>query len=52
LKEFQEKKYPFLNSDFLGILDDLLEKGIIQLSEPKRPEEEERITNPKILPLS
>jgi len=26
LKEFQEKKYPFPNSDLLGMLDDLLAK--------------------------
>jgi len=30
LKELQEKKYPFLNLDLSGLLDDLLEKGIIK----------------------
>ena len=39
LKEVQAKKYSFLNSDLLGMLDDLLEKEIIQLLEAKRPEE-------------
>jgi len=36
LKELQEKKYPFPNSDLSGIINDLLENEIIQLSEPKR----------------
>jgi len=30
LKELQEKKYPFPNSDLSGMLDDLLEKGVIE----------------------
>jgi len=29
------------------MLDDLLEKGVIRLSEPKRPEEVERTVEPK-----
>jgi len=29
------------------MLDDLLEKGVIQLPEPKRPEEVGRIADPK-----
>jgi len=29
LKELQEKKYPFLDSDLSGMLDELLEKGVI-----------------------
>jgi len=37
----------FPNSYLLGMLDDLLEKGIIQLLEPKRPEEVERTVDPK-----
>jgi len=44
LKELQEKKYPFPNSDLLGMLDVLLENGIIELPTPKRPEEAGRIT--------
>ena len=47
LKELQEKKYLFLNSDLLGMLDDLLEKGVIELPEPKRPEEVGRTVGPK-----
>jgi len=47
LKELQEKKYPFHDSDFLGMLDDLLENGVIQLPEPKRFEEAGRVTDPK-----
>jgi len=47
LKELQEKKYPFPNSDLPGMLDDLLEKGVIQLPEPKRPEEVGMTADPK-----
>jgi len=47
LKELKEKKYPFPNSDVPGMLDDLLEKGVIQLLEPKRPKEVERTADPK-----
>jgi len=47
LKEFQEKKYPFLDSNLLGMLDDLLEKGIIELPPSKRPEESGRTNDPK-----
>ena len=39
LKELQQKKYPFSDSDLSCMLDDLLEKGVIELSEPKRPKE-------------
>jgi len=39
LKELQEKKYPFPDSDLLGMLDDLLQKGVIKLPESKRQEE-------------
>jgi len=47
LKELQEKKYPFPDSDLLGMLDDLLEKGVIELPESKRPEEVGRTVDPK-----
>jgi len=47
LKELQEKKYPFPDLDLSGMLDDLLENGIIELPEPKRPEEVGRVTDPK-----
>jgi len=47
LKEFQEKKYPFPDSDLLGMLDDLLEKRVIELPEPKLSEEVGRTTDPK-----
>jgi len=46
LKELQEKKYPFPDSDFSRMLDDLFEKGVIELLEPKRPEEARRTANP------
>ena len=32
-----EKKYPFLDSNLSGMLDDLLEKGIIKLPMSKMP---------------
>jgi len=47
VKEFQEKKYPLLDSDLSGMLDDLLEKGVIQLLEPKRLGEVRRTTDPE-----
>jgi len=47
LKELQEKKYPFPDSDLSGMLDDLLENGISELSAPKRPEQARRTTDPK-----
>ena len=47
LKELQETKYPFLDSDLSGMLDDLLENRIIELPKPKRPEEAGRTSDPK-----
>ncbi|KAL9666826.1 hypothetical protein QQ045_001169 [Rhodiola kirilowii] len=47
LKELQAKKYPFPDSDLSGMLDDLLEKGIINLPEAKRPDEVNRTNDPK-----
>jgi len=46
LEELQEKKYLFPDSDLPGMLDELLEKGVIQLLELKRPEEVERTADP------
>jgi len=46
LKEVQKNKYPFFDSDLLGMLD-LLEKEIMQLLEPKQPEEVGRTPNAK-----
>lgn len=46
-KEFQEKKYPFLDSDLSGMLDDLLEKDVIELPEPKCLEKAGRTVDPK-----
>jgi len=47
LKELQERKYPFPDSDLSGMLDDLLEKGIIELPPSKRPEEAGKVNDPK-----
>jgi len=47
LKELLEKKYPFPNSNLSDMLDDFLEKGIIELPESKRLEEAGRIIDPK-----
>ncbi|KAH7842212.1 hypothetical protein Vadar_002709 [Vaccinium darrowii] len=47
LKELQAKKYPFLDSDVPGMLEDLLEKKVIQLPECKRPEEIGRVNDLK-----
>jgi len=42
-----EKKFPFPDLDLSGMVDDLLEKGVIQLLEQKRPEEVGKITDLK-----
>ena len=47
LKELHEKKYQSLNSNLLGMVDDLLEKGVIQLLEPNSSEEIGRTVDPK-----
>ena len=47
LKELQEKKYSFPDSDLSGTLDDLLEKSVIELPNPKRLEEAGRTADPK-----
>ena len=46
LKEVQKNKYPFSDFDLLGMLD-LLEKGIMQILEPKKPKEVGRTSNSK-----
>ncbi|KAA0063077.1 ty3-gypsy retrotransposon protein [Cucumis melo var. makuwa] len=46
LKERQEKIYPFLDSDLPDMLDQLLEKQLIQLPECKRPAEMGRVNDP------
>ncbi|KAK4397539.1 hypothetical protein Sango_1590500 [Sesamum angolense] len=47
LKGTQVREYPFLDSNVLGIFDDLLEANLIDLPEMKRPEEAERKDDPK-----
>ena len=47
LKELQEKKYLSPDLDLPRMLDGILEKGVIQLLEPKRPEEVGRTADPK-----
>jgi len=47
LKELQEKKYLFPDSDLLGMLDDHLKKGFIQRLELKRPEDVRRTADLK-----
>ncbi|XP_074315668.1 uncharacterized protein LOC141651875 [Silene latifolia] len=46
LKELQAKKYPFPDSDLSGMLDDLLEKKVIQLPESKRPDQANKTSDP------
>ncbi|KAA0042128.1 ty3-gypsy retrotransposon protein [Cucumis melo var. makuwa] len=48
LKERQEKIYPFPDSDLPDMLDQLLEKQLIQLPECKRPTEMGRVNDPII----
>ncbi|KAM2220845.1 hypothetical protein ACFX1S_019995 [Malus domestica] len=47
LRELEQKVYPFLDSNMDAMLDDLLEKKVIELPECKRPEEMNRINDPK-----
>jgi len=47
LKELQEEKYPFPDSDLSRILNDLPEKGIIKLPPSKRPEKAGKSNDPK-----
>ncbi|KAL6314070.1 hypothetical protein AAG906_011805 [Vitis piasezkii] len=46
LKELEEKRYPFPNSDVPSMLEDLLPKKIIELPECKRPKEMGRVNDP------
>ncbi|OMP12238.1 hypothetical protein CCACVL1_00068, partial [Corchorus capsularis] len=42
LKERQEKKYPFPDSDVASMLDELLKSKVIELPKMKRPEESDK----------
>ncbi|OMO88399.1 hypothetical protein COLO4_20276 [Corchorus olitorius] len=46
LKERQEKKYPFPDSDVASMLDELLKSKVIELPEMKRPEESGKVDDP------
>ena len=45
LKEFEEKKYHFHDSDVPNMLEDLLQKKVIELPECKRLEEMGRVND-------
>jgi len=47
LRGSEKNEYPYFESDALEILHKLLEKGFIELSESKRPEEIGRTDDPK-----
>ncbi|KAH7859342.1 hypothetical protein Vadar_013106 [Vaccinium darrowii] len=47
LKELQEKRYPFSDADVPSMLEDLLEKKVIQLPKCKRPEEMGKVHDPR-----
>ena len=47
LRELEKKTYPFPDSDVAAMLDDLLEKKVIELPECKPPEEMNCINDPK-----
>ncbi|KAM1962134.1 hypothetical protein FF1_022200 [Malus domestica] len=47
LKELKQKTYLFSDSDVAAILDDLLEKKVIELPECKSLEEMNRVNDPK-----
>ncbi|TYK25790.1 ty3-gypsy retrotransposon protein [Cucumis melo var. makuwa] len=46
LKERQKKVYPFPDSDIADMLEQLLEKQLIQLSKCKRPEQAGKVNDP------
>ena len=46
LKELEEKKYPFPDSDVRNMLEDLFQKKVIELLECKRLEEMGRVNDP------
>ena len=46
LKELEEKKYHFPDSDVPSMLEDLLQKKVIELPECKRPEEMGHVNDP------
>ncbi|KAL9224979.1 hypothetical protein vseg_000953 [Gypsophila vaccaria] len=45
-EELQAMEYPFPDSDLPGMLDDLLEKKILQLPKSKRPNQAHRVNDP------
>ncbi|KAM1299015.1 hypothetical protein ACFX2F_025755 [Malus domestica] len=47
LKESEQKAYPFPDSNMDAMLDDLLQKKVIELPECKRPEEMNRVNDLK-----
>ncbi|KAM1604471.1 hypothetical protein ACFX1Z_030950 [Malus domestica] len=47
LKELEEKTYPFPDSDVVAMLDDLLDKKVIDLPECRRSEEINRTDSPR-----
>ncbi|KAM1724848.1 hypothetical protein ACFX11_023253 [Malus domestica] len=47
LRELEHKAYPFPDSYMAVMLDDLLEKKVIELPECKRPEEMNHVNDPK-----
>ena len=47
LRELEQKTYPFPDSDMAPMLDNLLEKKVIELPECKRPEGMNRVDDPK-----
>ncbi|KAM1447928.1 hypothetical protein ACFXTO_006967 [Malus domestica] len=44
--ELEQKTYPFPDSDMAAMLDDLLEKKVIELPECKHPEGMNRVNDP------
>ena len=46
MKELEEKKYPFLNFDVPNMLEDLLQKKVIELPECKHPEKMGCVNDP------
>ena len=47
MRELEQKTYPFPDSDIDAMLNDLLEKKVIELPECKCPEEMNRVNDPR-----
>jgi len=52
LEELQQKKYPFCDSNLLGMLDDLLEKGLSNFQSQNAPKKLEGLLTQNIIDIT